>query len=130
MTDFCSFRWHQISRHIYVVFGSWPGGAIFGRPGALVGAFAVSGMMYDLGMWGLGQGTEFRSVGGFFVLMGVGALEHGLKEVTGRRVGGLLGWVWTVDDRLGHFFVSIRGSISKTSANKTLDAREGIRRYG
>jgi hypothetical protein len=39
-----------------------------------------------------GQGTEFRSVGGFFLLMGVGdVLEHGFKEVTGRtsRVGEL-----------------------------------------
>jgi len=97
ITDFWSFRWHQIFRHIYVVFGSRPGGALFGRPGALVGAFAVSGVMHDLGMWGFGKGTEFRSVGGFFLLMGVGAaLEHGFKEVTGRRVGGLWGWVWTM----------------------------------
>jgi hypothetical protein len=38
--------------------------------------------------------------------MGVGAaLEHGFKEVTGRRVGGLWGWAWTMygmDGRLGH----------------------------
>ena len=61
--------------------------------------------MHDLGMWGLGQGTEFRAVGGFFPSMGVGAaLEHGFKEVTGCRVGGLWGWAWTmygIDDQLG-----------------------------
>jgi hypothetical protein len=48
-------------------------------------------------MWGLGQGTEFRSVGGFFLLIGVGAaLEHGFKEVTGLCVGGLCGRAWTM----------------------------------
>ena len=57
-----------------------------------VGAFAVSGVLHDLWMWGLRQGTEFHFVGGFFLLMGVAvALEHGfngLKEVTERHVGG------------------------------------------
>ncbi|KAI0266911.1 hypothetical protein BGY98DRAFT_1148178 [Russula aff. rugulosa BPL654] len=62
-TSMTEFRWHQIFRYIYVVFGA----ALFRRPGALVGAFAVSGVMHDLGMWGLGQGTEFRTVGGFFL---------------------------------------------------------------
>ncbi len=29
--------------------------------------------------------------------MGVGAvLEYGFKQVTGRRVDGILGWVWTM----------------------------------
>jgi len=97
VTQFWSFRWHQVFRHMFVVFGSRPGQVLLGRPGALVGAFAVSGLMHDLGMWGLGRGTEFSTVGGFFLLMGVGAaLEHGFKQVTGRRVGGLWGWAWTM----------------------------------
>ena len=82
---------------MFVVFGFQPGWALLGRAGAVVGAFAVSGVLHDLGMWGLGRGTEFSTVGGFFLLMGVGsALEHGFKEVTGRRVGGLCGWAWTM----------------------------------
>jgi hypothetical protein len=97
ITEFWSFRWHQFFRHVFVVFGALPGDALLGRPGALVGAFAVSGVLHDLGMWGLGRGTEFRSVGGFFVLMGVGAsAELGFRKVTGRRVGGLWGWAWTM----------------------------------
>jgi hypothetical protein len=97
ITDCWGFRWHQLFRHVFVVFGSRPGRALLGRPGAVVGAFAVSGVMHDLGMWGLGQGTEFSTVGGFFLLMGVGAaLEHGFKQVTGRRVGGFWGWAWTM----------------------------------
>ncbi len=62
-----------------------------------MGAFAVSGVLHDLGMWGLGRGTEFRTAGGFFLLMGIGAaLEYEFKVVTGRRVGGIWGWVWTM----------------------------------
>jgi hypothetical protein len=97
ITDCWGFRWHQLFRHVFVVFGSQPGQALLGRPGAVVGAFAVSGVLHDLGMWGIGRGTEFSTVGGFFLLMGVGAtLEHGFKQVTGRRVGGIWGWAWTM----------------------------------
>ena len=97
ITDFWSFRWHQFFRHLFVVFGARPGGALLGRPGALIGAFTVSAVMHDLGMWGLGRGTEFTTAGGFFVLMGVGAaLEHAFARVTGRSVGGVWGWAWTM----------------------------------
>jgi hypothetical protein len=74
-----------------------PGGAKLGRLGALLGAFALSGLLHDFGMWGLGKEMEPRSVTGFFLLMSVGAaLEYGFKQATGRRVGGLWGWVWCV----------------------------------
>jgi hypothetical protein len=103
ITEFWSFRWHQFFRHVFVEFGVLPGAALFGRPGALVGAFVVSGVMHDVGMWGLGRGTEFCTVGGFFVLMGLGACaELGFRKVTGRRVGGLWGWAWTMAWTLGH----------------------------
>jgi hypothetical protein len=97
IADFWGFRWHQLFRHVFVTFGSRPGRALLGRPGALMGAFAVSGLIHDVGIWGLGRGTELRTVGGFFLLMGVGAAsEHGFKQVTGRRVGGIWGWAWTM----------------------------------
>jgi hypothetical protein len=97
ITEFWSFRWHQIFRYVLVTFGSRPGAALLGRAGALMGAFAMSAVLHDLSTWGLGQGTEFRTVGGFFLLMGVGvALEHAFKVVTGRRVGGIWGWMWTM----------------------------------
>jgi len=64
---------------------------------ALLGAFGVSAVIHDLGMWGLGRGTEFRTVGGFFVLMGVGViLEHAFEVMTARRLGGFWGWAWTM----------------------------------
>ena len=97
LADFWRFRWHQMFRYVFVVLGSRPVGAKLGRPGALLGAFAVSGIMHDLATWGLGKGMESRSVSGFFLLMSVGAaLEYGFKQATGRRVGGVWGWVWTM----------------------------------
>ena len=97
VADLWGFRWHQIYRHEFITFGSQPGRALLGRPGALVGAFAMSGVVHDIGTWSLGRGTEFSTVGGYFLLMGLGAaLERGFKNVTGRRVGGLWGWVWTM----------------------------------
>ena len=62
-----------------------------------MGAFTISGLMHDAGIWGLGRGTKFRTVGGFFLLMGIGAaLEYGFKQVTGRCVGGIWGRAWTI----------------------------------
>ena len=97
ITELWGFRWHQNFRYVFVACGSRPGGALLGRPGALMGAFAISALLHDFGTWGLGRGTEFRSIGGFFLITGAGAiLEHAFKVVTGRRVGGIWGWVWTM----------------------------------
>ncbi|KAI9450760.1 hypothetical protein F5148DRAFT_574321 [Russula earlei] len=102
ITEFWSSRWHQLFRHVFVVYGARPGGALLGRPGALVGAFAVSAVIHHLGLWGLGRGMEFHTVGGFFLLMGFGAaLEHAFERLTGRRVCGIWGWAWTTAWILG-----------------------------
>ena len=54
-----------------------------------MGAFTVSGLMHDAGIWGLGRGTEFRHCGR---IMGISAvLEYGFKRVSGHRVGGIWG---------------------------------------
>ncbi|KAI9435071.1 hypothetical protein H4582DRAFT_2100529 [Lactarius indigo] len=95
--DFWSSRWHQLFRHLFITFGARPGVALLGRPGAPIGAFAVSAVLHHVGVWGLGYGSEFSTAGGFFLLMGVGvAMEAGFKKVTGMRVGGFFGWLWTM----------------------------------
>ena len=102
ITDCWGFRWHQIFRHEFAALSSRPGRALLGRPEVLMSAFAISGVLHDLAIWGLGRGTEFSANGGFFLLMGIGAvLEHGFKQVTGRRVGGLWGWAWTMAWTIG-----------------------------
>ena len=93
IAELWSVRWHQQLRYVFVTFGSRPGGALLGRAGAVMGAFAVSAVLHYIMMCG----AEFRYVGGFFLLMGVGVvLEHAFKVVTARRVGGIWGWVWAM----------------------------------
>lgn len=95
--EFWSFRWHQMFRHIFIAFGARPGGALFGKPGAFMGAFAVSAILHHIGLWGTENGMEFVTVGGFYLLMGVGTvIEEGFKSVTGLQVRGWLGWSWTM----------------------------------
>jgi len=92
-----TFRWHQLLRHFFIVFGARPVGALFGKPGALIGAFAVSAILHHIGVWGMGNGTEFVTAGGFFLLMGVGAvMEVVFTRATGLRVQGWIGWSWTM----------------------------------
>ena len=95
--EFWSFRWHQLFRHLFTVFGARPGGALLGRHGALIGAFAVSAVMHHVAVWGMGYGSEFSTSGGFFLLMGLGvAMEVAFKKVTDMRVEGFSGWLWTM----------------------------------
>ena len=92
-----NFRWHQLYRQLFIVFGSRPGGALFGKPGAVMGAFAVSAILHHVGLWGTGNGTEFVTTGGFFLLMGIGVVMEGVfTRVTGLRVRGWIGWSWTM----------------------------------
>jgi len=92
-----NFRWHQLYRHLFIVFGARPGGTLFGKPGAVMGAFAVSAVLHHIGMWGMGNGSEFVTAGGFFLLMGIGAVMEGVfSRVTGLRVRGWIGWSWTM----------------------------------
>ena len=95
--DVWSFRWHQLFRHLFIVWGARPGGALFGKPGALVGAFAASAILHHIALWGMGNGTEFVTAGGFFLLMGIGAvMEVVFTRSTGLRVQGWIGWLWTM----------------------------------
>ena len=67
------------------------------RAASVMGAFLVSALLHDWASWGLGRGTEFRTLGGFFILHGIAVLAEGfLKRVAGLRVGGRAGNVWVV----------------------------------
>ena len=97
INEYWSIRWHQLFRHVFITFGARPCGALLGRPGAIMGAFAVSAVLHHLCVWGLGNGHEFSTAGGFFLLMGLGAImEIVFGNVTGMRVQGFAGWLWTM----------------------------------
>ncbi|KAI0295314.1 hypothetical protein B0F90DRAFT_1638220 [Multifurca ochricompacta] len=95
--EFWSVRWHQLLRQLFIIFGARPGGTLLGRYSAFMGAFTVSAVIHHIGLWSLGRGTEFSTTGGFFLLMGVGIVIEGVfSKVTGLRVKGFYGWVWTM----------------------------------
>ena len=96
LTVFWSRRWHQLFRQCFVCFGFKPMSFVAGPAGGVLGAFFVSGLLHDIGLWGMGRGTEPSSMYTFFLMMGVGiVLERAWKYMTGYRVGGIFGWVWT-----------------------------------
>lgn len=95
LSDFWAKYWHQVFRQCFIFLGSKPMRYIMGRTGAVMGAFFVSAMLHYLALWGMGKGTEFWTLGTFFMMMGVGVILEGMwKELTGYRVGGILGKVW------------------------------------
>ncbi|KAI0067201.1 hypothetical protein BV25DRAFT_1819506 [Artomyces pyxidatus] len=97
LADFWGLRWHQVFKRAFIVCGAKPAARVFGRAGGVIGAFFVSGLMHDAGVWGAGMGTDPAAITLFFVMMGVGcALEGVWKEKTGLKVRGVVGWVWTM----------------------------------
>ncbi|KAG9089718.1 hypothetical protein FS749_001108 [Ceratobasidium sp. UAMH 11750] len=99
--DFWSHRWHALFRRTFLVAGGKPGAAVGGylgglvdsafapkgngdtrkpntsarkfgmRLGGVLGVFLASGLLHDWGVWGIGRGTEFRTITGYFLLQGV-----------------------------------------------------------
>ena len=102
LQEFWGRRWHQFFRHVFVSIGARSMTWLFGRVGGVLGVFAVSAFVHDWGLWSLGRGTDPLPVGGFFIMMGVGVVMEGMWEkATGKRVGGALGWVWTMGWTMG-----------------------------
>lgn len=102
LRDFWGRRWHQLFRHMFVRFGARPAHALLGRPAGVLGVFALSAVMHDVCIWGMGRGTAFRQIGGFFLLSGVGVLaEQAFERITARKVQGFAGWCWTMLFLLG-----------------------------
>lgn len=96
LADFWGNRWHHFFRRIFTTIGARPLLPILGKPGAVMGAFTLSAFIHHWGLYGLGQGMEFSTVGMFFIMMGVGVfLEGAYEEWSGIKVGGWKGWVWT-----------------------------------
>ncbi|KAF4614240.1 hypothetical protein D9613_007731 [Agrocybe pediades] len=96
IAEFWSQRWHQLFRYVFINFGGVPFYLVFGRIGAVFGTFFASGVFHAIGLWGMGRGTDFVRITGFFLMMAVGiTLEFAFKYVMGRRVGGILGWIWS-----------------------------------
>ena len=110
ITSFWGQRWQQLFREYFVVVGSKPMQKYLGRVGTVLGGFAVSGVLHDVGMRGMNRGADTLEVVGFFFLQGVGViLEHAWRKATGRRVEGVIGFLWVFFFFLvtGHIFVDV-----------------------
>ena len=97
LVDFWTHKWHQTFRHSFIEVAGRPMRRFFGPVGGVMGVFILSGMLHDWCIWGMGKGTEFKELGGFFVLSGAGViLEKTWERATGVKVKGLAGWLWNV----------------------------------
>lgn len=108
LTRFWNGHWHDFLREIFIhagmvpvtfflvrYLGLQPNSKVV-RLGGILGAFSVSGAVHEFGFWSAGPiDPTFRSFR-FFFFQGVGVcLEQGFRTLTGRRVDGLIGKIWT-----------------------------------
>lgn len=97
LTRFWARGWHQCVREWLVAIGIRPLEPVLGSH-APIGAFVLSAIFHEIGVRGMDRGGDILGVGGYFFMHGVGvALERLFKRITGRRVGGVAGflWMWT-----------------------------------
>lgn len=95
LAEFWAKRWHQVLRRTFIVYGGYPGEAVAGRVGLVLGTFLASGLFHECAALAMGARWD-NGVVAFFALQGVLVLlEHGWRVATGRKVGGWPGRVWT-----------------------------------
>jgi len=95
--DFWGRRWHQMLRQTFLLLGGYPLSFLLGRTGIVIGAFLSSGVVHHITMVALGNPTEsWRMLVGFGMMAPGILAERAFQQLTGRRVGGVVGWVWTM----------------------------------
>lgn len=94
--DFWGRRWHQLLRQTFIILGGWPLGFVFGHVGFVLGTFLASGLVHHIVSLKLNGEVEMWYTVYPFGMMGVGVIiESAFKRMTGKRVCGWPGWVWT-----------------------------------
>ncbi|RXW21816.1 hypothetical protein EST38_g4048 [Candolleomyces aberdarensis] len=97
LSEFWSRKWHQLFRDLFVSVGYNPASYLFGHAAGVAAAFFVSTLLHVTGLWGMGRGGEFLCTAAFFMSNAFGIiLERLWTRVTGRRVEGVWGNVWTL----------------------------------
>ena len=96
LSEFWSCRWHQFYRFIFLT-AAYPFSVAFGRAGGLIGAFLASALFHHLTMITFDSRSEMWRMLVAFGMMGPGVLaERAYYKSTGRKVGGVVGWIWTM----------------------------------
>jgi hypothetical protein len=89
-------RWHHLNRNYMIIVAAKPLKRVAGESCGLIGAFALSGLLHDLGLRAVGRGSDFLAVFGFFFMMGVGVIIESLwARWANKSVSGICGWLWT-----------------------------------
>ncbi|KAI6125247.1 hypothetical protein EV401DRAFT_1938643 [Pisolithus croceorrhizus] len=134
--DFWTYRWHQLMRRSFIVLGGWPLGFVFGRVGYVLGSFLASGILHSVLMATLSWNIEWWCMPLSFGMMAVAVIiEHAFTQITGRRVGGWIGRVWTIVWLLmwGNMMVDrfARGGLLASSRvfGNAAQAKEIVERY-
>lgn len=97
VAQFWAKGWHQLFRSSFVSVGARPLSFLIGRVGGVLGAFLLSGILHDWGMWAMARGTQSRKICGFFLMMGIGCILEALfRKAAGVRVQGWWGRSWTM----------------------------------
>ena len=97
LSDFWGRRWHQLLRHMFLVLGGHPLSFVLGRTGTVIGAFLASAVVHHFVTVVLNNKVGFWRMLLGFGMMGPGILaERAFYQLTGRRVGGVVGWFWTM----------------------------------
>ncbi|KAN0065413.1 hypothetical protein ACQY0O_001249 [Thecaphora frezii] len=105
--DLWSVRWHHLFRQPFLHVGFVPArwlvkpllGTKVARAAGVMAVFALSALMHDYGQANMVADSQWRmtQTGVFFLLQGVAVLlEQAWQDVTGRRVRGFYGWIWTM----------------------------------
>jgi hypothetical protein len=112
LADFWGRRWHQTLRQTFFIFGGYPlqwmvdrllrpimgqeNAASYGRVGLVLGTFIASGLFHGLSIYGMGEGGVDHAATVYFTNQGLLLLaERGWRKVTGKRVEGWWGTIWT-----------------------------------
>ncbi|PLW49366.1 hypothetical protein PCANC_07754 [Puccinia coronata f. sp. avenae] len=107
ITDFWGRHWHSILKDLLIETGVIPVTYVLVnflgfhseskivRMSGIMGAFTVSGLLHEVGIWAIGPPDLTFKTSIFFITQGVGvSLENGYKKLLGRNVNGFLGRVW------------------------------------
>ena len=96
ISEFWGRRWHQFYRRMFLVQGGYPL-SFLGRVGFVVGAFLSSAVMHHVAMVILNDQLDlWRLHVGFGMMAPVVLAENAFKRLTGRKVGGVAGWIWAM----------------------------------
>ncbi|KAF9220116.1 hypothetical protein BS17DRAFT_787911 [Gyrodon lividus] len=97
VSDFWARRWHQWFRRTFIFLGGYPLSLVFGRVGSVFGAFFASAVFHHIALITVNGHMELWRMLLSFGMMALGVVgERAFLQWTGRKVGGLAGWAWTM----------------------------------